>query len=726
MADAPSRLLLSGNEAVARAALDARVDVATGYPGTPSTEILEALAQAGGPASWAPNEKVAVEVALGAALGRGRALAAMKHVGLNVAADPFFSSAYVEVPGGFVVVSCDDPGMFSSQNEQDNRRYAQAAGVPMLEPSDSQDAYDLTRQAFELSERWRVPVLLRLTTRVCHSRSAVTVAGPGPERAPARFDRDVPGRVLLPAFSRRAHRRLRRTLAEIARWNEASALVREVRRGRELGIVTSGVAFAHSLEAAPGASVLKLGMTSPLPLERVRAFAASVDRCVVVEEGDPYLEELIRAAGIEVEGKGVGSELQLGELTVARVRAFLDPSAPAPAPQVEQGAAPQLCPACPHRAVLGVLAELRCIVAGDIGCYTLGALPPYETIDSTLCMGASIGMGLGLRRVLPEAEARRVVSIIGDSTFVHGGITPLVEMTYNPPPTGHVVIILDNETTAMTGQQDHPATGVTLGRAATHRLDLEALARAVGVRNVQVRDVKRDVEGFRQALVEALAGDEPTVFIARRTCLLKRKARPEALAPDPSPPGPLSTSRGEGEIHAWSGEGAGERVPGAEVTNVVVVGLGGQGVIRASDILADVMFAAGLDVKKAEVHGMSQRGGVVTSDVRFGAEVLSPMVPAGEAHFVMLLDPAAEPWCAALLGPGGRIVSPADVEVEQLPSARALNVALLGALSLHLPAPEAAWADAIRRAFRPAHHEANLAAFALGRCGRPRRAEGGA
>lgn len=525
MVVASSRLLLSGNEAVARAAREARVDLVTGYPGTPSTEILETLSHLGGPATWSPNEKVALEVALGAAVARGRAMAVMKHVGLNVAADPFFASAYVELPGPLVIVSCDDPGMFSSQNEQDNRRFAHAAAIPMLEPSDSQECYDLTLAAFDLSARWQVPVLLRLTTRVCHSKAVVRPAPSGFEAVETRFERDVEGRVLLPSYSRPAHRRLRKKLEEIARWNEESELNFEIRRGDELGLITSGVAFLHGHEATPEASVLKLAVTNPLPLERIRRFAGSVERCLVIEEGDPYLFELIRAAGVEVEGKA--EPFRFGELNVARARAVAAGEAAEAPSGLDQGTAPQLCPACSYREVFRVLKELGCIVAGDIGCYTLGALPPFEAIDTTLCMGASIGMGLGLRHALPEAEARRVVSIIGDSTFVHSGITALVEMMYNPPPTGHVVIILDNETTAMTGQQDHPGTGMTLDLQPTHRLDLEALARAIGVAQVELHDPKREPERFAQSLARHLAGNEPAVLIARRPCLLKQRRRPD-------------------------------------------------------------------------------------------------------------------------------------------------------------------------------------------------------
>jgi len=511
------RLLLTGDEAVAQAAADGGVALGTGYPGTPSTEILEYFQILGGRAQWAPNEKVALEVAIGVAFAGARALATMKHVGLNVAADPFFSAAYTGVVGGLVVVTADDPGMASSQNEQDNRRYAVAAGAPMLEPSDSQECYDLTLVALELSERWRVPVLLRLTTRICHSKTVVRSRRVKRSGATPRYQRDIRGRVMVPANARPAHRRLCQKLAEIDAWNESSDLNRIRPGDRQLGIVTSGVSYVHVCEAAPDARILKLTMTHPLPTGRIRAFAESVDRCHVIEEGDPYLADAIRAAGIGVES--APTIYRFGELNVNRVRRILAGDT-APEPELPRGKSPALCPACPHRGVYAVLSRLDCIVAGDIGCYSLGALPPYEAMDTCVCMGAALGVGLGLRHVLPETEARRVVSVIGDSTFVHSGITGLVEMAYNPPPTGHVVIILDNATTAMTGLQEHPGTGRKLDHSPTARLVLEDLARAVGIANVHVLDPTTDNAHLEALLRDALARDELTVIVARRPCVL--------------------------------------------------------------------------------------------------------------------------------------------------------------------------------------------------------------
>jgi indolepyruvate ferredoxin oxidoreductase alpha subunit len=525
--------LLSGDEAVALAAFEAGVKLGTGYPGTPSTEILETFEKLGGRAQWSPNEKVALEVGVGVAFAGARALVTMKHVGLNVAADPLFTVAYTRLDGALVIVSADDPGMASSQNEQDNRRYALAAGVPMLEPSDSQEAYEFTLRAIEISERWQVPVLLRMTTRVCHSKTIVrrgTVAIP-PPHAP-HFEHDFPSRVMIPAYAKPAHRRLRQTLAEIAAWNDETGngeagngkigngragLNQLITGSKSLGIITSGVAFQHVREVAPEASVLKLGLTYPLPIERMRAFAAGVERCVVIEEGDPYLVEGARTAGIKVEGKP--ESFRFGELNTARVRRILEGDT-TPEPKPAPGKPPALCPGCPHRSVYAALKELNCIVAGDIGCYSLGVLPPFEAMDTLVCMGAAIGVGLGLRHALPPEEAKRVVSVLGDSTFVHSGITGLVEMVYNPPPSGHVLVILDNGTTAMTGMQEHPGTGRTLSHAKTGKVVFEDLARSVGVRNVHVIDPAQEPEKFQELIQKCLDLPEISVVIARRECLL--------------------------------------------------------------------------------------------------------------------------------------------------------------------------------------------------------------
>jgi indolepyruvate ferredoxin oxidoreductase, alpha subunit len=522
--------LLSGNEAVALSAKTNGFALGIGYPGTPSTEILETLADLGGPAEWAPNEKVALEVGLGAAFAGARVLVTMKHVGLNVAADPLFTAAYTGTAGALVIVSADDPGMASSQNEQDNRRFAVATGLPMLEPASSQEAYDYLAAATELSERHRIPVLFRMTTRVCHAKCVVAPERGAPPGGAIHFERDIKGRVMIPANAKPAHRRLREKLTAIRAWAETCDLVEEQRGDSALGIVCSGVAAMHAMEAAPGASFLKLGITHPLPIDRIARFVKSVKRCVVIEEGDPYLAEALAAAGLAVEGKP--EMYRFGELDTARVRRILAGDT-TPEPPPPRGKPPELCKSCPHGHVFGLLKKHGLIVSGDIGCYTLGALPPYEGMDTCVCMGASIGVGRGLRRVLPRAEAKRVVSVIGDSTFVHSGITGLVDMAYNRPSSGHVVIVLDNGTTAMTGLQEHPGTGRTLDRGATSKLSIEDVARAIGMERVEVIDPVLESERFEKTLVEMLDQEVLGVLIARRPCLLaadriRRQARTDS------------------------------------------------------------------------------------------------------------------------------------------------------------------------------------------------------
>lgn len=516
----PERLLLSGNEALALAALHAGVALATAYPGTPSTEILENLSRLGGTAQWCPNEKVAYEVALGGAFAGARTIVTMKHVGVNVAADPLFTSTYTGVAGGMLLISCDDPGMASSQNEQDNRRYAVAAGIPMLEPSNSQEAYDFLFEAFRISEQWRLPVMMRMTTRVCHSQTVVVPRGAVAPPPSPHFVRNIKERVMIPGYARPAHRRLRTKLSEIAQANETSPLHARVNGAKSLGIIASGIAYIHCREAVPEASFLKLAMTYPLPMELIKEFAARVDRCVVIEEGDPFLADAIQAAGINVEGKP--EMFRFDELNVVRIRRLLQGDL-TPEPVRPPGKPPQLCPGCPHRVVLSSLKKLDCIISGDIGCYTLGVLPPFEAMDSCVCMGASITVGLGLRHVLPADEARRVVSVIGDSTFVHSGLTGLVEMLYNPPKTGHVICILDNGTTAMTGMQEHPGTGWTLDHLPTNKVVFEDLARALGMKNVHVVDPTTDVEAFEKLVADSLASEELVLIIARRPCNLAVK-----------------------------------------------------------------------------------------------------------------------------------------------------------------------------------------------------------
>ena len=508
---------LMGNEAVALGARHAGAARGVGYPGTPSSEILDVFNKLGGNAEWAPNEKVASEVALGVSFTGVRSFATMKHVGLNVAADVLFTAAYSGVDGALVFVVADDPGLASSQNEQDTRRYAVAAGVPLLEPSDSQEAYEFTRLAFEISERWKIPVLLKLTTRVCHSGSTVVPRVADTELPSAHFERNIPYHVMVPGHARPAHRRLRAKLAEIAEWNETEGPNLKIDGSKNLGIMVSGIAYQHAREAAPDASFFKVGMSYPPPMKRILDFVASVERAVVIEENDPYMADAVRAAGGPIES--APEMYRFGELNVARVRRILAGDVtPEAAPP--RGKPPGLCVGCPHAVTFDVLKKRGCIVAGDIGCYTLAALPPLSAMDTQICMGASIGVGLGMRHVLPRSEAKRVVSVIGDSTFIHSGLTGLAEMSYNVPATGHVLLLLDNSTTAMTGQQEHPGTGRLLDQSPSSRLDYETIIRAMNIPNVGTFDPVRQRKEFEIALDEALEKDELTVLIVRRPCIL--------------------------------------------------------------------------------------------------------------------------------------------------------------------------------------------------------------
>lgn len=520
---ADSTQILSGDAAVALAAKTCGVTLGVGYPGTPSTEILETLASIGGNAEWAPNEKVALEVASGVSLGNGRALVTMKHVGLNVAADPLFTLTYMGVNGGLVIVSADDPGMASSQNEQDNRNYAKFAQMPMLEPADSQEAYDLTVKAFEISESFHVPVLLRMTTRVCHSMGIVKSGAPQ-AFTPAPYVADAKSKVMIPANARRAHVRLVHVMQDLAKWNDASALhtvFNPASEKAELGVITSGICVMHTREAAPSLPVLQLKMTWPLPMDAIRKFADSCKRVIVVEEGSRFLEENLKAAGIPVEGKE--EVFEYGELSVGRVKKLLAHDS-SPMEAGAPGRPPALCPGCPHRKTFELLHELNLIVMGDIGCYTLGVLPPFQAMDASECMGASIGLGLGLRRSLGDTpEARRVVSVIGDSTFLHSGLTGIVDLVYNKPATGHVVLLLDNGTTAMTGLQEHAATGFRLDRSPVKPIDLEAVCKSMGVDNVDVIDPVADHDEYSALLQKRLASNDSTVIIVRRPCLMQMK-----------------------------------------------------------------------------------------------------------------------------------------------------------------------------------------------------------
>jgi len=527
------RLLLSGNEAIARGAHEAAVGVVSGYPGTPSTEIIESIVQYPDLyAEWAPNEKVALEVAIGASLAGVRAMATMKHVGVNVAADPLMTVTYMGVRGGLVIVTADDPGMHSSQNEQDNRHYARFAKVPMLEPSDSQEAKDMTRRAFALSEQFDTPVFLRTTTRISHSKGLADTAEPESPAGEAGFERNQAKLVMIPANARRRHPVVEDRLEALRRFAEETDLNRAEYRDKKVGVVTGGIAYQYVREALPEASIFKLGLSYPLPIESLRSFAQEVETLFVVEELDPFWETEMRAAGIACVGKEAFP--RTGELNVTRVRKGLRSALGAseemdgkPVPEGIPARPPVLCPGCPHRGVFYVLNKLKVTVTGDIGCYTLGVMPPHGAIDTTTCMGASIGHAMGIEKALGE-QAPPMVAVIGDSTFIHSGLTGLAEVAYN---RGRVTtVIMDNRTTAMTGHQGNPASGYGIRRdQETPRLDFAQVGRALGIEDVRVVD-PYDLEATERAIRAALEHDGPSLVVSDRPCVLLDRRYP----PSPS------------------------------------------------------------------------------------------------------------------------------------------------------------------------------------------------
>jgi indolepyruvate ferredoxin oxidoreductase alpha subunit len=516
--------VLSGNEAIARGAYESGVKVAAAYPGTPSTEILESLGTYTGPhAEWAPNEKVALETAMGAAFGGARALAVMKHVGVNVAADPLFTLSYTGLRGGLVLVTADDPEMHSSQNEQDNRHYARFAKVPMLEPSDSQEAKDYTKIAFELSEKFDTPVMLRTTTRVSHSKSIVTLAEPAIPPVKLGLVKDPVKLVMLPANARKRHPVVEKRMEDLARFAETFPENRVEWGDKKAGIITSGISYEYAKEVMPGASFLKLGMVYPLPKEMIKSFASQVEKLYVVEELDPFIEEQVRALGLAVEGKAAFP--LVGELNPLLVERGLKPLAPAAKEESFRSLParpPTMCPGCPHRGIFSVLNKLKLFVTGDIGCYTLGFLPPLSAIDTCVCMGASIGHAMGLDKALGEEALGKVVAVIGDSTFLHSGITGLLNVVYNRGAV--TVIILDNHTTAMTGRQDHPGTGCTLKGEETFEVDIVKLAKALGVKHVKMVN-PYDLAATERVIKKEVRRPEPSVIISRAPCVLSRRER---------------------------------------------------------------------------------------------------------------------------------------------------------------------------------------------------------
>ena len=516
--------LMLGNAAVARGAYEAGVRVVSSYPGTPSTEITESMTQYPEPyLEWAPNEKVAAEVAIGASIAGARAMSCCKHVGLNVMADPVFTVSYIGVNGGLVFCVADDPGMHSSQNEQDSRHYAKASKAAMLEPADSQECKDFTRQAFALSEEFDAPFFLRLTTRISHSQSLVALGQR--EELPLRpYEKNIAKNVMMPANAIKRHAAVEERAKRLAAFAETTPLNRVEDHGAKIGVIAAGISYQYAREALGNrVNYLKLGMVYPLPEQKIRDFAAKCEKIFVIEQLDPFIEEHCRALGVAVTGKEAFS--LLGEYTPAMIgRAVLGIAPPesAATPQGLPGRPPVMCAGCPHRGTFYVLKKLGLTVSGDIGCYTLGAVPPLSAVDTCVCMGASVSAALGMAKARGPEFNKKLVSVIGDSTFIHSGITGLIDIVYNQG--ANTVIILDNSITGMTGHQDNPTTGKTIRGESTRQVDLALLCRAVGVEHVQVVD-PFDVKALEAAVRQETAREEPSVIIAQRPCALLKRVK---------------------------------------------------------------------------------------------------------------------------------------------------------------------------------------------------------
>jgi indolepyruvate ferredoxin oxidoreductase alpha subunit len=521
----PETLALMGNDAIARGAWEAGVQVAAAYPGTPSTEILEAIARYPADdiqAQWSPNEKVACDVAIGASFGGVRALVAMKHVGLNVASDSLMSQTYIGVNGGLVLAVCDDPGMHSSQNEQDTRLVGRFAQVPVLEPADAQEALDFTRLAFDLSEQFDSPVILRSTTRLSHCRSLAKV-GQRREKESLGFRDDPVKNVMLPGHARQRHPKLLEREGSVQDYLRNSDLIRWETGDTSVGVITLGPAYSYVKEVLPEVSVLKLGMSFPLAEETVRAFCDSVERVIVVEELEPFIEHELHALGIEAQGKVFFP--RVGEFSPEVVRDGFRAAGILPGPVLMLDTTeldieplvrpPVLCAGCPHITTYMAMRALDARVSGDIGCYTLAAVEPLKAIDTCVSMGSSIGVAIGLAKA--GTETKPIVATIGDSTFLHAGIPPLIDAVYNQADI--TVLLLDNQTIAMTGGQDHPGTGVTLRGDKTHRIDFEELIRSLGVTWLKTVD-SYDVGALYQACRDAIEHRGVSVVISNRPCVL--------------------------------------------------------------------------------------------------------------------------------------------------------------------------------------------------------------
>ncbi len=521
------KVLMSGNEAIARGAYEAGVRFAAAYPGTPSTEILEEFCKYDGVyAEWSPNEKVAVEVAIGAALAGEKALAVMKHVGVNVAADPIFTVSYTGTNGSLVIVSADDPSLHSSQNEQDNRNYARFAKIPMLEPADAQEAKEYIKLAFEISEKFDTPVFLRSTTRVSHSKAVVTLSEPRKHEDKTGFTYNADKYVMVPINARTQRVEVEKRQQALKHFAETFGENKMEINNLDVGIITAGMPYNYAKEVFPDYSYLKLGMVYPLPEKLIRDFASKVKKIYVIEELDPFLEEQIKAMGIKVIGKEIFP--YTNEFDPGIIKNAIEKNTQMPVSPYKETLSPRppnLCPGCPHRGLFYALGKSKAYVHGDIGCYTLSYMKPLEGLHSCICMGASIGMAHGMSKALKEKGKGKVVGVIGDSTFLHSGITPLLNMAYNNSDA--LIIILDNSTTAMTGMQEHPGTGYTLMGKEAKKVNLKVLVSALGIENIKVID-PLDLKATRSAIKGELAKDGPSVIIAERPCALFKRANIKA------------------------------------------------------------------------------------------------------------------------------------------------------------------------------------------------------
>lgn len=519
--------LLSGNEAIAQGAWEAGVHIGAAYPGTPSTETMETFAELPGVyAEWCPNEKVALEVAVGASAAGARTLVTMKHVGVNVCADPLFTAAYTGVNGGLLLLAADDPGMFSSQNEQDSRYYAMASLLPMFEPADSSEAYQFARDAYELSERFDTPFMIRSTVRISHTKTPVET-GERQEVAIRPYEKDPSKWVMMPAFAKPRRKVLVNRIAQLKAWVEDCSYNKVIRNtpegaNKRIGLICAGAVYQHVVEACPDVDIFKLGIAWPLPKQALQQFAQSVDEVYVVEEASTYLSDAVRSCGVVLNDFATPLPPD-GEIHPADILAALGRELPAHrSPERDiPNRPPALCPGCPHRLVFKELSRLRAIVTGDIGCYTLGALPPLSAMDTTLDMGASVSMAHGFELALQGTEHRPVVGIIGDSTFAHSGLSSLINTVYNKG--AGTICILDNRTTAMTGQQGNPFNGVTLQHRESRELDLPRILEAIGVDNVHTCD-PFDMKAVRSVLKQATSSDDLDVIVFQGPCVLLDKS----------------------------------------------------------------------------------------------------------------------------------------------------------------------------------------------------------